>query len=144
MKKNRTALPLAEKNKRLKKALTRLGLLLLIFALFITVYEMSLIFRFYEPVILVYYILAGVGIIAVFILNRGFNSRPTKREELSDDLTEEEKDAYLEEEKHRMGISRVLMYFILPLIVIIFIDLIDIYFGGIYKSLLSSFGGKTQ
>ena len=105
---------------------------------------MSLIFRFYEPVILAYYILAGVGIIAVFILNRGFNSRPTKREELSDDLTEEEKDAYLEEEKHRMGISRVLMYFILPLIVIIFIDLIDIYFGGIYKSLLSSFGGKTQ
>ena len=107
MKKNRTALPLAEKNKRLKKALTRLGLLLLIFALFITVYEMSLIFRFYEPVILAYYILAGVGIIAVFILNRGFNSRPTKREELSDDLTEEEKDAYLEEEKHRMGISKV-------------------------------------
>ncbi|MBR5452828.1 MAG: hypothetical protein IKV54_01990 [Clostridia bacterium] len=144
MKKNKAAPPAADKSKKLRKALSRLGLLLLVFALFVTIYEMSLLYRFYEPVILVYYILAGVGIVAVFILNRGLNSRPTEREMLSDDLTEEEKDAYLEEEKKRMRISRVLMYFILPLIVVIFIDLIDLYFGGIYKSLLASLGGKRS
>ena len=144
MKKNKAAPPAADKSKKLRKALSRLGLLLLVFALFVTIYEMSLLYLFYEPVILVYYILAGVGIVAVFILNRGLNSRPTEREMLSDDLTEEEKDAYLEEEKKRMRISRVLMYFILPLIVVIFIDLIDLYFGGIYKSLLASLGGKRS
>ncbi|MBR6558507.1 MAG: hypothetical protein IKT70_05790 [Clostridia bacterium] len=130
----------AEKSKKLKKALSRLGLLLLIFALFITVYEISLIFRFCEMLTLVYYVLAGVGVVAVFLLNRGFNSKPTKKEDLSDEMTDEEKDAYLEEEKRRMGISRVIMYFLLPLIVVIFIDLLDLYF----RDLINSFIGKKS
>ncbi len=141
MKKNsKNTLPAeAKPNKNL---LGRIFLLLLIFVAFLAVYMLSLKFFFYEIVITAYYLILGAAVIAVFFLNRGFSMKPTPPEDLPSEWNHVEKQEYLDREKKRIAISKKLMFVILPIIIVLFIDVIDLYYADIFRNIIS--GGSAS
>lgn len=139
MKKNsKTSLPAEKKPK--KNLLGKILLILLMIAVFMFIYALSLKFFFYEIVITAYYVILGAAILTIFFLNRGFSLKPTPHEELPGEWNHIEKQNYLDREKKRIDISKKLVFIILPLIVVLFIDVIDLYYIDIFKNI---FGGGS-
>ena len=141
MKKNsKNTLPSEVKTK--KNPIVKISVLLLIFAAFLAVYMLSLKFFFYEIVITVYYLILGVAVLAIFFLNRGFSMKPTSPEDLPSEWNHIEKKEYLDREKKRIAISKKLIFLILPIIIVLFIDIIDLYYADIFRNIFS--GGSAS
>lgn len=117
--------------------------LVLITVALLLVYGLSVRYRFYEIVMWIYLILLCGAITAFVILNRGAAGRKTKPEDLPSEWTFEEKQAYLDDEQRRRNIAKKLALLILPLAIVFFVDLIDLYCADGIRDLLSSaFSGK--
>ena len=137
MKKNsKKSLPAPEKPK--KNLLGKIFLLLLIFVAFLALYVLSLKYFFYEIVITAYYVILGAAVISIFFLNRGFSMKPTPPNELPDEWNHIEKQNYLDSEKKRISISKKLVFVILPIIIVLFIDIISLYYSDLFAKI---FGG---
>jgi len=104
-----------------KKVLIFLGILLPVFAF----YQISLAVG-WNWIIHVYSIAAGVLAAAYVIYNRGVFSVP-KEDELSDDMTKEEKLALIETVRTRKAKSAVLLYALAPILVTVTYDVIYLY-----------------
>ena len=137
MKKNsKNSLP--EEAKPKKNLLNKILILLLALAVLLALYVLSPKFFFYEIVITAYYIILGASVLAVFFLNRGFSMKPTLPENLPNEWNHVEKQEYLDREKKRIAISKKLMFVILPIIIVLFIDVIDLYYADIFRKFFSA------
>lgn len=125
-----------------KNLLGKIFLLLLIFVALLAIYVLSLKFFFYEIVITAYYLILGAAILSVFFLNKGFSMKPTPHEELPSEWNHVEKQAYLDREKKRIAISKKLIFIIFPIIAVLFVDIISLYYADMFVKLFS--GGSAS
>ena len=84
-------------------------------------------FTVQKVVVLTYMIGASVLILAYVIYNRGFSGRGVTAEMLPDTMTEKEKDDYIADTAERGKKSKWMMTFIVPLLLALLIDLLDMY-----------------
>ena len=84
-------------------------------------------FTVQKVVVLTYMIGASVLILAYVIYNRGFSGRGVTAEMLPDTMTEKEKDDYIADTAEREKKSKWMMTFIVPLLLALLIDLLDMY-----------------
>ena len=84
-------------------------------------------FTVQKVVVLTYMIGASVLILAYVIYNRGFSGRGVTAETLPDTMTEKEKDDYIADTAEREKKSKWMMTFIVPLLLALLIDLLDMY-----------------
>ncbi|MBO4220194.1 MAG: hypothetical protein J5933_04655 [Clostridia bacterium] len=122
------------------RIVSRLLLVVLILAVLFFIYTMSVALRFYEIVITVYYCLLGAGIIALFVLYRGAPSKSTDPADLPEDWDQSMKDSYIADEKKRRSAAKIIAMFVFPLVLIVFVDLVDLYFGDVIKRLFPFLG----
>ena len=124
-----------ERGGKTGRIVSRLLLVILIFAVLFFVYSLSVALRFYEVVITVYYCLLGAGIIALFVLYRGVPSKATDPADLPDEWDQNMKESYLEDEKKRRAAAKIIAMFVFPLVLVVFVDLVDLYFGDVINRL---------
>ena len=84
-------------------------------------------FTVQKVVVLTYMIGASVLVLAYVIYNRGFSGRGVTAEMLPDTMTEKEKDDYIADTAEREKKSKWMMTFIVPLLLALLIDLLDMY-----------------
>lgn len=84
-------------------------------------------FTVQKVVVLTYMIGASVLILAYVIYNRGFSGRGVTAEMLPDTMTEKEKDDYIADTAEREKKSKWMMTFIVPMLLALLIDLLDMY-----------------
>lgn len=70
---------------------------------------------------------ASVLVLAYVIYNRGFSGRGVTAEMLPDTMTEKEKDDYIADTAEREKKSKWMMTFIVPMLLALLIDLLDMY-----------------
>ncbi len=104
-----------------KRAFALFGITALIF----TIYQVMIALEF-EAAVHIYWI--GLGVIAVVYvaINRGA-FRPLTRDDLSDDLTENEKDEIIRMQARRFEKSRPLLYIIIGIIFTLLFDTAYLY-----------------
>lgn len=142
-KEKKQQLPAAERPRSGWHTLLLILELVLITVVLLLIYGLSIRYRFYEVVMWIYLILLCGAITAFVILNRGASGKKTKPEELPPEWTYDEKQAYLDDEQRRRNIAKKLALLILPLAIVFFVELIDLYCADGIKDLLSSaFSGK--
>ncbi len=88
---------------------------------FFAVYQIALAL-FWNGILHVYCIAAGLLAVAYAIWNRGVFRIPD-REELPEDWTPEDKTAFLAEQTERKRRSEILLYFLIPLIATVMFDM---------------------
>ena len=133
--KNPNRLPPIREKKPLDKAmLRRLIILLVNTVLFFTVYRVLIYYgdmtdeTFGSFVTMVVYMALLLGfVLAYFIYNRFFYRKGLTIEDLSDEWSEEEKIAFLEDGERRLKKSRWMMLIIFPLIFTFLMDAIDLF-----------------
>lgn len=120
-------LPEKPKNKsNLKRALA----LLAVAAVLVAVYAAGWILQdtryyvFTQWVIMIYYLALPLLIVAFVLLNKGISNDVPTREQLSDDMSDAEKDAFIEDVKACRRRSRPLLIPIIPLAFIVGFDII--------------------
>jgi len=111
-------------------------LLLINSILFPTVYFLSAS-RGFDMILVVYTALAAVIAIAYFFYNRGFSGKGVTPEMLPDTMTEEEKNAFIEDSKRRMTRSRWVLTVLFPLILAIALDMIYLFLIPMIKEMFS-------
>lgn len=128
------------KNKDTMKKLIRICIY---FILFFALYQLILIIG--EKVREVYfigislYLIAASVLFCVFYAKNGYklSPAPTKKSDLPDDWSDEEKSAYLaEEEKKKKQARKILMVF-LPMIVTVLVNYVTLYAYDIFQRLFS-------
>lgn len=112
-----------------QRALALLGL----FVLFETLYQFALGFeKRYFPQTPVCTLILGLIVsgllLAVVILNRGFDPGPVKPEDLSPSLSYDERERLAEKANKNKKAARVVMTFLIPLAFVFSLDLLDLYF----------------
>lgn len=126
----------AGRPKTVRKAFARINkkhlvMLIVNCVVFIGLYRlfMNAAFEFtvQKVVVLTYMIGASVLILAYVIYNRGFSGRGVTAEMLPDTMTEKEKDDYIADTAEREKKSKWMMTFIVPLLLALLIDLLDMY-----------------
>lgn len=124
IKRKRYAPPLQAKNRKRfpkKKAL----ILLLMTVLFFVIYQLAL--SFYWGIILdIYCTAAGLLLLFYIFMNRGLLSVPEKKK-LPDDWDNKQKEAFLAEQTARKKRSEILLYFIIPILFTVLLDLFFIF-----------------
>lgn len=113
--------PMTEQGYKLAVALIGNTVLLLM------LYYAAPLFRFfYLPVI---YLLAGIGLALWYVgYNRGFNTRGKTADQLPDDIPLPEREELIADGKRRMKRSRWALTLLLPLIIVLLIDMIYLFF----------------
>lgn len=86
-------------------------------------------YTFFQWVIMVYYTALPLLIVVFVLLNRGISNDVPTREQLTDDMTNEEKDAFIEEVKACRRRSRPLLIPIIPLSLIVGFDILVNFFS---------------
>ena len=104
-----------------KKALT----LLLMTALFFTVYQFAIAF-YWGLIVDIYCTAAGLLLLAYIFIKRGVFTIPNKKN-LPKDWDDKKKDDFLAELHKRKKCSEPLLYFIIPLIFTVVIDMFFIF-----------------
>lgn len=119
----------------IKKSVTgkegkRMGLLSFSTALLLGVYISALslgvteYYRISLAVIAIYYMALAVLFTVYIIINRGISNDIPTPEQLSNDMSDEEKRDFIEDVRRRRDRARPLIYFIMPLTVIVGFDII--------------------
>ena len=118
-----------------KRKLRTLLLLALNFILLFAVYQL---FLRAESMIGTYvYLIATAALtIAYYIINRGFGSPITDASLLPDTWSYKEKCDYVETVKIRHEKAKVLLYWLLPLVVVLLIDFADIFLLDTLRGML--------
>ena len=118
-----------------KKNLRILLYLLLNFCILYAVYQLFL--RMESVVGTILYLVAAAALTAAYyVINRGFGRPITDPAELPKEWNHKEKSAYIEKAKASHERAKKLLYWLLPLIVVLGIDFIDLFLlDGIKHSL---------
>lgn len=106
----------------------RLALLMLgIFAVLALLYYGLLALHIFwvTPIL---YTIAATLFLVFFFVNRGFSRDPVSREILSDKLTEEEKDAFIENDIRRKALGRKIMVIMTPVLLLVLVDMVLLFF----------------
>lgn len=109
-------------------------------------YEALIIVQFLPiggiPIIMpVYYIVSGVLTVAVIFLNHGFSVKPVTPDMLEGLGDETELAAACERINRQKETAKRLMLVLLPFLLSIFLDIIYLFYGDMFMSLLSSLTG---
>jgi len=122
----------------MKKSTLRILLLLILnFVILFAVYQVFLRLGSMLGMIL-YLIAAAVLTVAYYIINRGFGKPDIDPDTLPADWNPQKKCAYIEERKAANAKAKKLLYWLLPLILVIGIDFIDLFLLDGIKDSLSS------
>ena len=122
----------------MKKSTLRILLLLILnFVILFAVYQVFLRLGSMLGMIL-YLIAAAVLTVAYYIINRGFGKPDIDPDTLPADWNPQKKCAYIEERKAAHVKAKKLLYWLLPLILVIGIDFIDLFLLDGIKDSLSS------
>lgn len=100
-----------------------------------SLYRFLLSFKYFEIVLIAYMTVLAAFVLAFVIYNRGFSRRNVTREMLPDDMTEEEKDAFIGEAKERLRKSKWMLTVILPFVFTFAFDAFSWLFSDIFSSL---------
>lgn len=76
-------------------------------------------------------------IIAYFVTNQGFSTDIPTPEQLTDDMTPDEKDAFIAERRVRVKKAKAILMWILPFVIVLFAEIIDVFLIDYYTSLFS-------
>ena len=120
-----------------KKSLRTLLLLILNFMILFAVYQLFLKFESILGTVL-YLAAAGALTAAYCILNRGFAKPVLNPDELPKSWTPVEKCAYIEKAKSNFEKAKKLLYWLLPIILVLGIDFIDLFLLDGFRRSLSS------
>ena len=85
------------------------------------------------------FIAAALGLtLAYFVINRGFGRPVTDASALPDEWSAKEKEDYIADAKARHERAKVLLYVLFPVIVVLMIDMIDLFVIDSLKSLFAA------
>ncbi|MBR4292256.1 MAG: hypothetical protein IKT54_01410 [Clostridia bacterium] len=116
--------PFEEKAEEVKRPKwIRLLYVALIFLVFEAVYMTGLHFE-WKPIVYIYAIAATLLFLAYFVINAGFENKPIPLDALPEAWDDDKKKRFAENDKKRKEIARKLMYFIIPLLLVIGIDIV--------------------
>ena len=76
----------------------------------------------------VLYTVAATLFLVFFFVNRGFSREPVSREILADTMTEEEKDAFIENDIRRKALGRKIMIVMTPVLLLVLVDMVILFF----------------
>lgn len=94
------------------------------------------------PVIMpIYFIIVTVLTVAIIFLNHGFSSKPVTPDMLSALGTEEELKAACERLNQQKLIAKRLMLVLIPFLLSVFFDIIYLFYGDVFKTILSTLVG---
>ena len=98
---------------------------------------------FFSITTLVYYSVAALLLLAIFILNRGFTKGAFTPElfPVESYPNRDEVDVICARVNKQKAIAKKLMLILIPFLVTIFLDLIDLFYGDLFEKLISSFSG---
>lgn len=122
----------------MKKSALRIFLLLILnFVILFAVYQIFL--RLGSMLGMILYLLAAAVLTVVYyVMNRGFGKPDIDPAALPADWNPQKKCAYIEERKAAHARAKKLLYWLLPLILVIGIDFIDLFLLDGIKDSLSS------
>lgn len=121
------ALPEKAKNKNNpKRALALLVAAVVLIAVYIAgwILQDTEYYIFTQWVIMIYYLALPLLIVVFVLLNKGISNDIPTREQLSDSMTNEEKDAFIEDVKSCRRRARPLLIPIIPLALIVGFDIL--------------------
>lgn len=121
------------KNKKIRTLLVLLGNFVLLFALYQLLLQLQLTIG-----TILYIVAAGVLLIAYCAINGGFSRPDIGEEDLPSDWSPSEKCAFLDEAKARHKKANKLLYWLLPLILVIAIDFIGLFFSDFIRQVFSA------
>ncbi len=124
----RKALPEEKKERRrlpggVVKLLQLAGAFLLMFA----VYQTACYFAF-RPIMVIYWVAAGVLFLVYVVLCRGFSARTLTEDDLRPELPNEEKQAFLAEDTKRKAVAKKVLIWFLALLLTLFIDIVYLFY----------------
>lgn len=79
-----------------------------------SVYHLLVNFKYFEIVLIIYMVILSVSMLSYVIYNRGFSRKGLTPEMLPDDMTPEEKEAFILDGKTRLKKSKWLLTVIFP------------------------------
>ena len=106
-----------------KLALVMLGIFAALAAVYYILLAMQVLWV--TPVL---YTVAATLFPVFFFVNRGFSREPVSREILSDSMTEEEKDAFIENDIRRKALGRKIMVIMTPVLLVVLVDMVILFF----------------
>lgn len=123
-------------NERGKKALKKLGIILVNFALFYLLWQLIITLSERTGQIAIYYVgtilygLVGAGsAIGFFVLNGfSFDNRDREESELPEKWSDEQKADFIAKQKDRRELGKKLIYILLPMLLVIAVDYIELMF----------------
>lgn len=86
-----------------------------------------------------YLLLGCAAFIAIYVLNRGFSSKPLKPEELPSDWNHVQKAEYMTKDVRRRRIAKYIMIPFIAFIFVFFWEIVEIYYLPIIKEWYYSF-----
>lgn len=111
----------------------RLALCMLaIFAVLALIYYILLAMHFFwvTPIL---YTAAATLFLVFFFVNRGFSREPVSREMLADTMTEQQKDAFIEDDIRRKALARKIMTVMTPVLILVIVDMVILFFLPVLK-----------
>ena len=121
------------KNKKVRTLLVLLGNFVLLFALYQLLLQLQLTIG-----TILYIVAAGVLLIVYCAINGGFSRPDICEKDLPEDWSPSEKCAFLAEAKARHEKANKLLYWLLPLILVIAIDFIGLFFSDFIRQVFSA------
>ncbi|MBQ7779081.1 MAG: hypothetical protein IJ404_01170 [Clostridia bacterium] len=119
-KKKKKSAPVTEEKKKKPFPVKRALILLFVTALIFIAYQIMIALEF-AAAVHIYWIGLAVLAMVYIAVNRG-TFRPICPDDLSDELTSEEKNAIINEQAHRLKISRPILYVIIGILFTLLFD----------------------
>ena len=124
---------LKERREKRNRLFRRAALLFLLFSLFELIYQVILFiernYGFYGDVAFFLYLFAAFVLLLVFvILNHGFSRAPVTEEMITGAYTKDRRIRMAEKINRGKKRARTVLYFLLPIVLVLLFDLIDLFF----------------
>lgn len=122
-------------NKKLSRKTLLLGLLFLLNSVLFPVLYFTLASKGFDAILIVYTVLAAVIAIVYMIYNKGFSGKNVTPEMLPHAMSEEEKNAFIEDSKKREAGSRWVLTILFPLILSLALDVMYLFLLPMIKDM---------
>ncbi|MBO4355468.1 MAG: hypothetical protein J5850_01275 [Clostridia bacterium] len=109
-----------------KNAIKTIASLLISFAIVFLIYVLILKFEF-KPGYHLLYVVTGLLSCTVVILNGGFSKGVPRKDQLRDDWDDDKKERFINRIVKGKETAKKLMIVLVPLLVVVFIDIISLY-----------------